>query len=140
MGADIVSAGGVVYRVKNGATEIKLITTKNWSYTIPKGRIEKDEHLEECAIREVREESGVKATIEDYLGTAQWKLKSGKRKVVYVYLMKCVKDGKTNDPDNETIKTEWKPIDEAIELVEFPPMRKLLLLAAKRLGKNKNGK
>lgn len=133
----IVSAGGVVYRTKNREIEVKLITTKSWKYTLPKGRVEQNESVEDSAIREVKEEAGVEAKIESFLGTVEWKLKSGEPKVVYIYLMQCLKDGKINDPDNETIDANWYLLDQAIELVTFPPMRKMLIRAMKFLVKEK---
>lgn len=136
MGGKIVSAGGVVYRIKNGKIEVKLITTKNWSYTLPKGHIEDGEDVEDCAVREVKEESGATGAIEKFLGTAKWKLKSGKTKLVHIYLMKCVRDSKHNDPDNEVLKTEWKELGDAIDLVSFPPMNELLVKAAKHLNRS----
>jgi 8-oxo-dGTP pyrophosphatase MutT (NUDIX family) len=139
---ELVSAGGVVYRIKdNGIIEVKLITTKNWRYSLPKGRVEgkleNKESLELTAQREVREESGVKAVIEDYLGEAQWKIRSGDLKVVHIFLMKCVEDGPPNDPDKEILKAEWKTLDDAIRLVDFPPMRKMLILAVRLLDAEK---
>lgn len=133
-----ISAGGVVYRIKNdGVIEVKLITTKAWKFTLPKGHVEQNDSTEDTAIREVKEEAGVDAKIEAFLGTAEWKLRSGDTKIVYIYLMKCIKDGKVNDPDNEILKAEWKTLDEAVQLVDFPPMRKLLFYAIRHLDAEK---
>lgn len=129
-----VSAGGVVYRVRDdGVIEVKLITTKSWKFSLPKGHVEQNDSTEDTAVREVKEEAGVDARIEAFLGTAEWKLRSGDMKTVYIYLMKCLKDGKVNDPDGEIIKAEWKTLDEAVRLVDFPPMRKLLFYAVRLL-------
>ncbi len=133
----IVSAGGVVYRIKNKDIEVKLITTRSWKYTLPKGRVEQGESVEDSAIREVKEESGVTAKLENFLGTVEWKLKSGEPKIVYIYLMECLKDGKVNDPDDEILEAGWFSLGKAIGLVTFPPMRKMLIQAAKRLMKEK---
>lgn len=133
-----VSAGGVVYRVRtDGVIEVKLITKKSWKYSLPKGHVEQGDSLEDTAIREVKEEAGVDAAIETFLGTAEWKLRSGDTKIVYIYLMKLLKDGKVNDPDNEILKAEWKTLDEAVRLVDFPPMRKLLFCAIRHLDAEK---
>lgn len=131
-----ISAGGIVYkRNKNNIIEVKLIFTKKWrNGSLPKGKIENNESFELCALREVQEESGVIAEIEDYLGEIGWKLKSGDDKIVHVFLMKCVKDGQPNDPDNEIIKAEWKTIDEAINTIDFIPVKNILLLAWKKLS------
>jgi len=133
-----VSAGGVVYRIRSdGVIEVKLITTKSWRHSLPKGHVENNESVEDAAIREVKEEAGADAQIETFLGTAEWKLRSGDTKTVYIYLMKLLKDGKINDPDNEILKAEWKTLDEAVRLVDFPPMRKLLFYAIRHLDAEK---
>jgi 8-oxo-dGTP pyrophosphatase MutT (NUDIX family) len=133
-----VSAGGVVYRIRDdGVIEVKLITTKSWKFSLPKGHVEQGDSVEDTAIREVKEEAGVDAKIEMLLGTAEWKLRSGDTKTVYIYLMKLIKDGKVNDPDNEILKAEWKTLDEAVHLVDFPPMRKLLFYAIRQLNAEK---
>jgi len=134
-----ISAGGVVYRTRDdGVIEVKLITTKSWKFSLPKGHVEQGDSTEDTAIREVKEEAGVDAKIETFLGTAEWKLRSGDTKIVYIYLMKCVKDGKAQDPDGEIIKTEWRTLDEAVRLVDFPPMRKLLFYAIRQLDAEKS--
>lgn len=51
-----IAGGGLVYNSKN---EI-LFIHRNGRWDIPKGKIEKGESIEECAIREVEEETGVK--------------------------------------------------------------------------------
>lgn len=51
-----IAGGGLVYNAKN---EI-LFIHRNGRWDIPKGKIEKGESIEECAIREVEEETGVK--------------------------------------------------------------------------------
>lgn len=133
-----ISSGGVVYRIRDdGVIEVKLITTKSWKYSLPKGHVENNESVEDTAIREVKEEAGVDAKIETFLGTAEWKLRSGDLKKVYIYLMKLIKDGEIDDPDKEILKAEWKTLDEAVRLVDFLPMRKLLFYAIRFLDAEK---
>lgn len=130
-----ISSGGIVYRIRNdGIFEIKLITTKSWKYSLPKGHVENNDSVEDTAIREVKEEAGIDASIVSYIGSAEWKLRSGDNKIVYIYLMKCILDGSPNDPDNEIIKSEWHSLHDAIRLVDFPPMRKLIIKAARLLS------
>ena len=136
---NVISAGGVVYRISNGNYEIKLITTKAWKYTLPKGRVENSDSVEDTAIREVKEEAGVDATIDASLGSIEWKIRSGAGvKTVFLFLMKCINDGPVNDPDNEILSAEWKSLDEAIELVDFPPMKKIVISAARLLDSKKS--
>ena len=66
------SAGGVVL-FKN---TILLLRRFNNDWVLPKGRMEKDETLEETAIREVFEESGIKANIITYVGHVNYTYRS----------------------------------------------------------------
>ncbi len=51
----VIAGGGLVY---NDRKEI-LFIHRNGRWDLPKGKIEKDEDIEDCALREVREETGV---------------------------------------------------------------------------------
>lgn len=84
-----VSAGGVVV-FKN---TLLLLRKFNGDWVLPKGRVEKDEDIRDTALREVLEESGVKAEILKYIGMVHYTYKNlkGNRlvyKSVHWYLMK----------------------------------------------------
>lgn len=51
----ITAAGGVVYNKKNEL----LMIFRNGRWDLPKGKVEDNESIEECALREVREECGI---------------------------------------------------------------------------------
>lgn len=57
------SSGGIVYRKKNGKTEILLLewlnSRKQKELVIPKGKIEKWEVAKDTAVREISEEAGI---------------------------------------------------------------------------------
>lgn len=56
-----VSAGGVVRKIENGEVFVALVRELGKpDWVLPKGHIEKDETIEEAAIREIREETGLK--------------------------------------------------------------------------------
>ena len=62
--AMIHSAGAVLYTVIDGERRYVLVREKNGSYGMPKGHVEPGETLAETAIREIREETGVSATLQ----------------------------------------------------------------------------
>ena len=55
----IYAAGGIVY---NNSQQILMIFRNNF-WDLPKGKLELNEKIEDCAIREVEEETGVKELI-----------------------------------------------------------------------------
>src|SRR3990172_5162316 len=63
------SAGGVVYRKSREKIEFLIVQhSGHHRWVLPKGWIDAGETKEETAVREVKEEAGVEAEIQDYLG------------------------------------------------------------------------
>ncbi len=104
-----VAAGGVVTN-KEGKV---LFIYRNDKWDLPKGKLEKNEGLEECALREVEEETGVKGLkIENVLQTTYHVFKrNGKYRLkeVHWYAMRTNYEGKLKGQKNEGIeKVKWK--------------------------------
>ncbi len=104
-----VAAGGVVTNPEGKV----LFIYRNKKWDLPKGKRKKKETLEECAIREVEEETGVKGLkIENFLRTTYHVFKRrGKYqlKEVHWYAMKTAYDGKLKGQKSEGIKkVKWK--------------------------------
>lgn len=105
----VIAAGGVVTN-KEGKV---LFIYRNEKWDLPKGKLDKGETLEECAIREVIEETGVTdLTIENFLRTTYHVFKrNGKYKLkeVHWYAMKTTYEGKLKGEKKEGIvKVKWK--------------------------------
>lgn len=54
----VTAAGGVIFRIVADGTEVLLIR-RNGYWDIPKGKLEPDESVAGCAVREVSEELGI---------------------------------------------------------------------------------
>ncbi len=63
MDGEVRVAGGLVYRFRNGAPEVLVIDDLFSHVTLPKGHVEPGELLEETALREIEEETGVQGRI-----------------------------------------------------------------------------
>ncbi len=66
------SAGGVVFY----QNRVLLLRKKRGYWVLPKGRIETGEDMQTAALREVQEESGVRAAIVKYVGEINYTYKN----------------------------------------------------------------
>ena len=112
------SAGGIVFKKENN--HIWILTcqsSQHHGWVFPKGLIgdhQKTETKEETALREVQEETGVKAQILRSLSpTTYWFVWNNEKtkKTVYYFLMEYL-SGNIMQHDKEMEKVEWLPIDE----------------------------
>ena len=108
----VVAAGGVVTNEKGKV----LFIYRNDKWDLPKGKLDKGESLEHCAMREVMEETGVQdLRIENFLRTTYHIFNNtGVRtlKQVHWYAMKTEYSGKLKPEKKEGIvKVKWKGPD-----------------------------
>ena len=135
---DAVSAGGVVARrTASGGVEVVICgRTSEKVWGLPKGTPDDGEAIEETALREVREETGLEVRITQKLGSIDyWFTAGGVRyhKYVHHWLMEAT-GGDTADHDHEFDSVEWVPIAQAYRLVSYDNERRMLAAAAKALG------
>ena len=141
-----VSCGGVVlFRGKI------LLLYKNYrnryeGWVLPKGTVEKGESHEETALREVYEETGVKAEIIEYIGKSEYSFNTSAgiiNKEVHWYLMTA--ENYYSKPQREEFfyDSGYYKYIEAYHLLKFPNERNILEKAYSRsstLLKNGNFK
>jgi len=137
-----VSAGGVIYRVKNGEVMVCLIKTPpKGHWQLPKGLVDENESLKEAAVREVKEETGLDGISEgriDKIDYWFWLKEGGEKvrhhKIVYFYLVKY-KGGSTKDHDQEVEEACWFSFDKALDEISFKSEREIIQKAGKMLEK-----
>ena len=120
------SFGGVVVR----ARDVLVITPAGRRRVtgLPKGGPNPGESGAQTAAREVREETGVTATVREPLGDVNyWYRRGGKRvyKTVHFYLFDYV-SGSTEDHDHEVEEARWIPLAEAVRTLSYPGERALM--------------
>jgi 8-oxo-dGTP pyrophosphatase MutT (NUDIX family) len=120
------SYGGVVLR----GDDVLVITPtgKRRVKGLPKGGPNPGETGEQTATREVREETGVTATVREPLGDVNyWYRRGGRRvyKTVHFYLCDYV-SGSTDDHDHEVEEARWIPLGEARTMLSYPGERALI--------------
>ena len=127
------SAGGVV--VKDGHC-IVIVPTRRAKggervLALPKGHPEGDESGADAALREIREETGVEASLVAKLGDIRyWYQRDGKRiaKVVSFFLFDYVSGEPGGDPF-EVEEARWMPLDEAAKALSYRGERDMVALA-----------
>ncbi len=118
-----VSAGGVVFRRGDHGIEIVLCGRANEKlWALPKGTPEPGESIEETALREVREETGLGVEIVGDLGSIAYvfaRLSQGVRfeKTVHHFLMRPDGSGSVDAHDHEYDRVEWFAVGEALRLM-----------------------
>ena len=125
--AKLVRAAGGVVR-KNGAKgQLRLAVVHrpgydDWSF--PKGKLDRGETLEEAALREVEEETGLRCRLVTALGCTAYSDHKGRDKVACYYLMDVV--GGRFKAGSEIDEVRWVTVDEALDLLSYRRDRALL--------------
>jgi 8-oxo-dGTP pyrophosphatase MutT (NUDIX family) len=124
-------AGGVVYRRRRRRIEFLLVTARRDpdAWVLPKGRMEPGESAEHTAVREVQEESGVTARVEEFLGQVHVRVR-GRRQVIKYYLMAFEREGVSF----ENRSVSWLSGEQAARHLRFPELQLLIERAQARAG------
>lgn len=125
-------AGGVVLR----GNRFLMLRRKNGVWLLPKGHVDPGEALEETAIREVEEETGLKATLGEKLGETSYSFmhEDGQhQKRVHWFVMESL-EGDPIPEEGMFLEVRWMGMDE-IDGLTFEHDRQLVRKAFQIKGK-----
>ena len=112
------AAGGVLTRPGDGGLEIAVIHRPKYSdWTLPKGKLDPGENFEQAALREVEEETGMRAELGRELSPVSYRDRKGRSKVVRYWLMGAL-DGEFQ-PGSEVDEVRWLDPEAAQELLSY---------------------
>ena len=122
----IEAAGGVVVRQSAaGAPEVAVIHRPRYDdWSLPKGKLEPGEGWEEAAVREVREESGLRCRLGRELSPVRYTDRKGRQKIVRYWLMEPIEG--SFEPGDEADELRWVGEAEAADLLTYPHDRELV--------------
>lgn len=126
---EATSCGGVVIFRGKILVLYKNIKNKYEGWVLPKGTVEAGEEFKETALREVKEETGVDASIIKYVGTSQYSFNIPDdivEKEVHWYLMMA--DSYYSKPQREEffMDSGYYKFHEAYHLLKFSNEKQIL--------------
>ncbi|MEO7296686.1 MAG: NUDIX hydrolase [Candidatus Limnocylindria bacterium] len=127
--ARATSAGGVVHRRAADRCEIVILHRRApvlWA--LPKGTPDSGETLEETALRETREETGLDVAIEGTISSIRYFFVRGStrfHKTVHFFLMRPI-GGALELHDQEFDEVRWATIPEALALLTHATERSIV--------------
>ena len=127
---EVVRAAGGVVRDQRGGAVLLVHRLRYDDWTFPKGKALEGESDEECALREVEEETGLSCELEFELPTSEYRHRSGRPKRVRYWAMRPL--GGEAEPLNEIDDIAWLPLGEAERKLSYDRDRVVLGALATR--------
>jgi 8-oxo-dGTP pyrophosphatase MutT (NUDIX family) len=122
----IRAAGGVVIRyVAGGRVEVACVyrdTRGDW--TFPKGKLDEGETFEQCARREVLEETGLICRLVRFIGTTSYVHRRGRPKIVAYWLMEA--ESGEFVANEEVDELRWLPLEHVRDRLTWDRDQELL--------------
>lgn len=120
----VYAAGGVVWRLVEGKLRVLLIhRTKYRDLTLPKGKVDPGETLAETAVREIREETGIRVSLGVPVGVSRYRMPSSRTKIVHYWAAEATDAAvRTSSfvPNKEVAAIEWVSLKKARKNLSYP--------------------
>lgn len=121
------SCGAVLYTVDSGVRKYVLIMEPNGSYGFPKGHRRRNEEDIDCALREIKEETGIDATIlPNFKRTIKYNV-FGKSIKEVTYFVATYKNQELSPQDKNILEAKKYDLDSALSLLKFPQVKDILV-------------
>lgn len=120
----ITAAGGVVWRMRDGAPEVLVIHRPRYDdWTLPKGKLLPNESELAAAVREVEEEVGATVAVQQRIGTIKYYVGDARKKVTYWSML--YRSGEFT-PNDEVDAVEWLRVGRAYQRLTYNVDRSVL--------------
>jgi 8-oxo-dGTP diphosphatase len=113
------ASGGVVSRTRAGETEVLLVHRPKYDdWSLPKGKRDPAETDEQCAVREVEEETGLRCRLGRELLPTLYPDARGRAKLVRYWAMSVVSE-RPFVPDDEIDELSWVSADDLAAVLSY---------------------
>lgn len=126
----VYAAGAVLWRTIGDDIHVLVIhRTEHKDISLPKGKVDPGETLPQTAVREIREETGIKVALGVPLGATEYVMPNGKNKFVQYWAAevttKAIQKSKFV-PNDEVAALEWLPLASARGELSYEPDKEIL--------------
>ena len=126
----VYAAGAVLWRIIGDDVHVLVIhRTEHKDVSLPKGKVDPGETLPQTAVREIREETGIKVALGVPLGATEYVMPNGKNKFVQYWAAevttKAIQKSKFV-PNDEVAALEWLPLASARGELSYEPDKEIL--------------
>jgi 8-oxo-dGTP diphosphatase len=127
-------AGAIIWRrgVRSPLEVLIVRHARNRGWGFPKGKLERGETAQEAALREVREETGLRCRCEALAGSVVYRSRRGRSKIATYWFMTPTRGGLR--VSSEIDRIEWVSLEHAASRIAARPEAALLPRAAEALA------
>lgn len=114
------AAGGVVIHDGVSGPQVLVVhRVRHGDWSLPKGKLDPGERAEDAAVREVEEETGVRAIPEEELPSVTYPIPTGTKHVRWWRMRVIEGDPSRRVADGEVDQARFVPVDEAVGLLTY---------------------
>ena len=116
---EVRAAGGLLQEVgADGVARVLLVHRPRYDdWSLPKGKVDPGETDEDCALREVEEETGLRCRLGRELPSTRYTDRRGRSKQVRYWVMEV--EGGSFTANDEVDEVRWLPLAEARALLTY---------------------
>lgn len=129
----------MLHRRNDGRLEVLVAHRPRYDdWSLPKGKLNRKERFEAAAVREVREETGMKGSIVAPIGTIAYVTPAGNHKIVRYWLMEAAGGAFEKNPEVDEIR--WLTPKQARARLTYPIDRAVLNRATELLKRSSSSR